>query len=171
MRRIINKFFIGDQNDCSYSEDTRWYVIHACKFPCWQNKKGKNFTNLTLQKLKKKNFQAFILKYPEYLVYEENNNLYLNMIDGRDKYYSFKIFNDPLSDIDEKIKNYNILIHCNEGESRSASLGFLYLVKKKRMISDNGYDNTKKNYIEKYDPIFSPSPGIEIFMRNNWNNF
>ena len=60
------------------------------------------------------------------------------------------------------------MIHCNQGISRSPSIGLLYLAVK-GIIKNENYNIAKEDFIKIY-PKYEPS-GIKEFLEINWCNY
>lgn len=154
MIEIVQNLFIGDDNDC-FSYSNTHAVIHACK-TCHQRAIGYR--------------ESLPSNHPHYLIYEDGNHLYLNMVDMERELlpvYTHPIMKAAFTFLDNYIEKKKILIHCNQGNSRSPSIGLLYL-SRKSIISNDLYINAKNNFLNIYS-IFNPGKGIELYMNNNWN--
>ena len=117
MKEITDNLFIGSQEDYELNVKFQpdWFVIHACKEPYHRQALG--YTG-----------RAVANTHPEYLIAERGNRLILNLVDVEDpKYIVKEIIDKAILTIDEKIKAKKILVHCNQGMSRSATIGLLYL--------------------------------------------
>ena len=71
-----------------------------------------------------------------------------------------------MSFIDDYISNKNILIHCNQGQSRSPSLALIYLARQ-NVISNVSYQSALKDFIKLY-PIYNAGTGIALYLNHNW---
>lgn len=163
VRKILKNIFIGERNTCISNEWDK--IIHADK-NCWNKVKKKEFKSLEQEK--KKNFEDFVFIHPDYIAYEDGNHLYLNMIDGHEKYFSTPLFIKSLNFL-EKYSEEKILIHCDKGKSRSSSILMLYFAKRIKIIGSTSYFVAKEDYINNYDKEYLPSPGIEIYLKKNWS--
>ena len=71
--------------------------------------------------------------HPEYLwgYRDRGSKLILNMVDANSSlFFDKNMINEALDFIEEELfKGKNVLICCNKGESRSASLGLLFLIR------------------------------------------
>lgn len=155
MQEIYTNLYVGNDNDCNKSTDKDIAIIHACK-SCHQK----------------------ILDYKKslpntdknYLIYQNNNNnLFLNLVDMKKEFsreYTDPIMKQSLDFIEENIHIKTVIIHCNQGMSRSPSIALLYLAKK-NLISNNNYLNAKQDFLEKYKN-YNPGRGIEEYLKNNW---
>lgn len=152
MVEITKNLFIGDDNDFK-SVDKSWCVIHACKEPYHRALLGYRTPGCP--------------KCDEYYFAERGNILYLNLVDANDVRYIPKIVIDKaLSFIEEHIEDNKILVHCNLGQSRSASIGLLYLRRIGYYDELNAIQGMSeyKNLYEK----FNPNPGMTQYVIQNW---
>ena len=95
------------------------------------------------------------------------NILYLNLVDADNvQYIPNVVINKALDFIDEHIKDNKILVHCNLGESRSPSIGLLYL---RRMGYFDGKSASQGmfEYKEIYKK-FNPNHGMMDYIIQNW---
>ena len=113
MFEVFPNLFIGTERECFFTQRDDWGVIHACKSPCHQRALG---------------YRGSLPKdHPNYLVYERENHLFLNIIDPNEPLFMPPLFTASLDFIEKHISKRKVLIHCNEGLSRSPSLALLYL--------------------------------------------
>lgn len=133
MKEIIQNLFVGDITDCNKEN---YAIIHACKHPCFLNA-------LNLRRVQK--------EHPNYLFYQRDNHLYLNMVDWSNgmpnREMTLKILDETIKFINERIKDKKILVHCNEGTSR-APLICAYYLKNKNILSED--------FLEKFKEIYMP---------------
>ena len=109
--------------------------------------------------------------HPNYIYYENENILSLNWVDGAAYLYKWsgtETFIKILNFIDKWSGEKNILIHCDQGYSRSPSLCLLYLSKRLKLISNNSFEEARIEFEEIY-PQYNPG-GIAEYIRVNWNN-
>jgi len=159
MKEIASNLFIGSQED--YESNVKfqpdWFVIHACKEPYHRQALG--YTG-----------RAAANTHPEYLIAERDNRLILNLVDVADpKYIAKEIIDKAIFTIDEKIETEKILVHCNQGMSRSATIGLLYL-HYSGIISTNDFKKAEIEFLKLY-PNYSPANGMKTFAELNWNNY
>ena len=154
MRKIIDRLFVGNDSDCFHHKEG-WVCIHACKIKCHQRAVG--YTG-NLRK-----------RHPNYLHKKEENNLYLNIIDPPIPLFPNELFEYFFEFIIPHWENgKNILIHCNQGQSRAPSLALLFLAKYLGMISNLSYDSAVQDY-KKLDEYFNPGNGIAKHYKRNWD--
>ena len=60
-----------------------------------------------------------------------------------------------------------MLVHCNEGFSRSPSIGMLYLVKH-NLIDGRTLEDVEAEFLKLY-PNYNPATGIRGFVEENWH--
>ena len=96
--------------------------------------------------------------------YNEIKFIELNLLDDENQSI-FPKFDIAYAFIKEH-SNHNILIHCKEGRSRSASLVVFYLMKEK------GWDyDTAIEYIRERRPIVQPIEHFEYQLRNYYDKY
>lgn len=155
MKEIYPNLFIGSEHDLNnllFNFD-EWYIIHACKEP--YHRKALGYTGKAAPK-----------DHPEYLIAERKGRLILNLVDAPDPSYIPKIIIDKaLKTINDKITDQKVFVHCNQGMSRSAVIGMLFM-RSKDMLPDD-FDEAEKKYIELY-PSYAPNSGMRMYAMNNW---
>ena len=160
MIKIYDRLFIGNQTDYEFKVRGRsgWSIIHACKEPYHRQELG--YKGRSAPK-----------NHPEYLIAKRNNRLILNLIDTDDpKYIPKIIIDEALNFIRRQLeKGRFVLVHCNQGESRSASIGLLYLAINE-LIPNGSLKEAEVAYKRIY-PLYNPSPGIRGFIKKKWMNY
>lgn len=147
MKEIRNGLFIGSQEDLNNLDDDHDFSLCLA---------AKTFHQITL------GYKGNINKdHPNYLIFEEPefNRISLNLIDAPDvKYIPEVIINACLRFINKEIEKGNkVLVCCNQGRSRSASVGLMYmLINDKHIFKDcssiqDVFDVYKAIY-EQYEP-------------------
>lgn len=159
MIEIIPNLYIGSQDD--YELNVRlqadWFVIHACKEPYHRQALGYSG-------------RAVVNTHPEYLIAERDNRLILNLVDAADPKYIAKVIIDKaVATIDENINSRKILLHCNQGMSRSATIGLLYL-HHIGVISTSIFIKAETEFINLY-PLYMPGNGMRVFAEQNWDYY
>jgi hypothetical protein len=153
MKEIIENLYVGNDFDCS-TNGSDFAIIHACK-TCHQ--KGIHYRgNLSSS-------------HPNYLIYEKDNNLFLNLVDmDRELLSKFThpIMKSAMNFIKNHVNTEKILVHCNQGRSRSPSIGLVYLAQN-GTISSNSYINAKEEFVKIY-PEYLPGKGFELYLHKNW---
>ena len=156
MFKVYDRLYVGSLRDCFHQKEG-WATVHACKIPCHQMAVG---------------YQKSLPKtHPQYLVYDCPKNLYLNMIDPSEPLFMPPLFSEFL-----KFARYhwgagqNLLIHCNQGESRAPSLALLFLAKALGALPTESYGQAFQEFVKLYPP-YSPGLGIQTYLWKNWGMF
>ena len=156
MRQIYERLFVGTERECR-TGNAEWAVVHACKSPCHQGAVGYK--------------GSLPSTHPNYLVLERDADLYLNIIDPPKPLFMRELF---ISFLEFSIRHWdsgaNILIHCNQGESRAPSLAMLFLAKHIQIIPNDSFDSALQEF-RNMDPCYQPGAGIRTYLRDNWGNF
>lgn len=153
MIEVCDNLYVGTTASCHHDPNGEYAVIHACKYPCYHNSVGK---------------KILLPNDEKYLVNPCENHLYLNMIDAKQlkNIHLEPMISSALGFIEQNIQNKKILIHCNQGQSRSPAIALIYLAKKGK-ISKRSYQEAKSDFKKVY-PEFSPGEGIEDYLEANW---
>lgn len=157
MQEVYEDLFVGDDQSCSHNREG-WAVVHACKHPCHLDAVG--YTGNLSQ------------DHPEYLIAPRETDLYLNIVDMERKLsheYTEPIILAALDFIDDHLGSRQVLVHCNEGRSRSPSLAMLYLAKRAGVITDASYSEARSAFQELY-PMYAPGRGIEAYLVDYWSD-
>lgn len=144
--QVSHKIFIADMEGCKVKDAAH---IHACKHPCFENAVGK--------RLSKEHTYS-------YISFETGNDLYLNIIDPIKPLFYRETFDDALLFINKHIQEMKVVIHCNEGRSRSASIAMLYL------FNNLTYREAQNQMLDIYND-YNPSMGIDEWLGWNWTSF
>lgn len=153
MQEIHERIFVANDVSCKCG-DSSLAVVHACKSPCHQGAVGYR-GNLPSS-------------HPNYLILEDDNNLYLNIIDPPVPLFLPPLFSNFMRFSDQHWKSgKSLLIHCNQGESRAPSLALLFLSKGLSVIDNSSYASARMDF-EKIYPRYVPGKGIETYFAQNW---
>jgi len=161
MIEIHPNLYVGHQGDYEYQVQGQdgWAVVHACKEPYHRQLLGYRTRGAPKD-------------HPEYLSAERGNRLYLNLVDADDPAYIPKeIIDNAIAFIHEKLsEGLKVLVHCNQGESRSPGIGFLYLLRHTNALSKRSLDDALTAFRPMYS-AFSPSGGISGFIAAHWEEY
>lgn len=108
--------------------------------------------------------------HPHYLAYEEGDHLYLNLVDPDVplfKAQSFVIFREFARK--QWLAGKDLIIHCNQGQSRSPSLALLFLAKDRLVVPNGSYREAAEAFRKLY-PYYRPGRGIALFLERNWHS-
>lgn len=158
MKEIYPDLHIGSESDYEniVRHEEGWFTIHACKEPYHRQALG--YAGRSAPK-----------DHPEYLIAYRGNHLILNLVDAPNSAYIPKeIIDEAIKTIGSNINSMKVFVHCNQGMSRSATIGLLYLHSIKAIADD--FIDAEKKYLELY-PWYNPGNGMRIFAMQNWNNY
>jgi predicted protein tyrosine phosphatase len=150
--------FVGRVSECSlhggqFTGD--WAVVHA--YPaCHRDTLG--YLNFVAP------------EGPEQLLARREQHLFLNMrdTDNPDSYSKEALIDPTLAFMDEmRARGANILIHCEQGLSRSPSLALLYLATRLGALPNASLAAAEEAFRTLY-PRYSPGYGIWAHMQQHW---
>jgi predicted protein tyrosine phosphatase len=160
MVEIFPQLFFGTEQDYELGIKGKpgWAVVHACKEPYHRQLLG--YTGRGAPK-----------DNPEYLMARRGDRLYLNLVDTEDPaYISGIIIHAALDFIGKSLSaGKKCLVHCNQGESRSPSLGLLYLATI-GAISNDSLLEAEQDFKKLYSS-YMPKAGIRGFMAAHWAEY
>lgn len=158
MIEILNNLFIGTEQDYEYQVmgQEGWMIVHACKEPYHRQALG--YRSLGAPK-----------DHPEYLIAKRGNHLILNLVDAPNPAFIPKEIIDAALEfihigLSEERK---VLVHCNLGESRSPSIGLLYIAIYTDILPKE-FLLAEQKFRGMY-PFYNPGAGIRRFLMNNWD--
>lgn len=160
MTPIYHNLFIGNgsdyENEIKFQQD--WYIVHACKEPYHRNLLGYSGKGAPKD-------------HPEYLVATRGKRLFLNLVDAADPNYIPKtIIDTALLFIDQALSTQQkCLVHCNQVESRSPSIGLLYLASK-QLILNQSLEIAEFEFRKVY-PTYNPKSGIKGYLLGHWGDY
>ncbi len=160
MVQIAPHLFIGTEGDFELlvKGNPGWATVHACKEPYHRQLLG--YTGRGAPK-----------DHPEYLVARRGDRLYLNIVDTEDPaYVSDAIVRAALDFIGGALASgKDCLVHCNLGESRSPSLGLLYLASI-GAIPNASLPEAEASFLKLYLG-YKPKAGIRGFLAAHWAEY
>jgi hypothetical protein len=161
MHEIYKNLYVGPKSD--YEADVAhrrdWWVVHAAKEPYHRDAVGYSGPDAPPS-------------HPEYLFARRGHRLMLNLIDAPVEVEIPKgIYDAALAFIHEGLgSGSRVLIHCEQGVSRSASIGLLYLRRYTSRVQVDSYAEAEKIYDAIYPP-FNPGRAIRYFLRTHWLDY
>ena len=159
MKEITNNLLIGQKIDLHHFSLEDDAIVHATQTIHYQIMGWNRTTNKPNK------------NHPNYIIWEKNNCLSINWVDGPAHLYNWsgpETFIRVLDFIESWIEKRRVYIHCDQGMSRSPTLGLLYLAKRQGIIPNESYSSAKEAYMNIY-PMYNPS-GIANFVNNNWTD-
>ena len=159
MIEVYQNLFVGSQIDELAVRDlSGWFIIHACKEPYHRQALGYRTPGAP------KN-------YPEYLLAARPGRLILNLVDVDNvSFIAPEIVNGALNAIRDNIGSSKVLIHCNQGMSRSPAIAFLYLLKYTDVLGVTEHASAVRAFQALY-PSYAPAKGMENYVMLNWEKY
>ena len=159
MIEVCQNLFVGSEYDeQQIRNQPGWFFIHACKEPYHRQALG--YTGRAAPKT-----------HPEYLMAKRGNYLILNLVDANDaSYISREIIDAALEFIHSNIKERKVLLHCNQGCSRSPGIAILYLLRHTDAFRGHDMEAAILLFREIYPP-YNPAQGIADYVRTNWHSY
>jgi hypothetical protein len=156
MQQVFERLWVANDRACR-AGGVGWSVVHACKSPCHQRAAGYR--------------GSLPSSHPNYLFLREERDLYLNLIDPPRPLFMPASFVAFLEFADgEWTAGQNLLIHCNQGESRAPSLALLFLAKRRGALDDSSYA-TARTAFEGIFLGYKPGTGIASYFSTNWQKW
>jgi len=150
---------VRSETEISDCMPQNWAVVHACKEP---------FHRMALQYAGR----GCPKDHPDYLWSERSGNrLALNMVDvPNPSFFDKRMIDKALDFIEKKLdEGLNVLVHCNEGFSRSPSICLLYLLKHGKIKGDT-LDDCITEFTKVYRE-YNPGIGIRGFLEKYWEDY
>lgn len=158
MIEVHPNLFVGDQADYDSEVAQRegWAVVHACKEP--YHRRALGYATRGAPK-----------DHPEYLVARRGQRLILNMVDApRPEFFDKGMMDAALDFIGESLEaGQKVLVHCNQGESRSPSLALLFMAARLGVLPDESLQEAEVAFREVY-PNYNPKAGIRGHLQRYW---
>lgn len=153
MIEVYPRLFVGNEADGQAAVgEPGWFVVHACKEPFHRAALG--YTS-----------QAAPKGHPDYLFAKRASSIALNLIDAPTPALIPAVVVDAAIDaIAAYIAFSNVLVHCNQGVSRSPMIALLYLALHTELFDDCTYDQAVARFTTIY-PEFKPNGGMAGYAR------
>ena len=162
MQEVYPGLFVGDQIDYqklrNREELQGWAVVHACKEPFHREFVGYGGRGAPTDD-------------PEYYFAVRGAELALNLIDvSHVSYISQQAIDAGLLFIHEHLhdsgEKWNVLVHCNRGQSRGPGLALLYL----HLLTDQYPDSLAVSELafRGLYPAYDPGAGIHGYLAEIW---
>jgi protein-tyrosine phosphatase len=161
MVEIYPGLFIGNESDYEMyiKNQAGWWIVHACKEPYHRQLLGYKSRGAPKD-------------HPEYFFAERANRLFLNLVDTEDAAYIHKhIIDKSLQFINKALQTGDkVLVHCNQGESRSPVIGLLYLGIYTNAFSGLTLSEAEAKFRQLY-PAYNPKRGMKDFLHIHWYEY
>ncbi|ESQ89225.1 hypothetical protein ABAC460_13085 [Asticcacaulis sp. AC460] len=159
MIEIYENLYIGGEKDeRALRGQPDWFFVHACKEPYHRDALG--YTG-----------RAAPNTHPEYLIAHRPGRLILNLVDVDNVAYISPIIIDTALDVmQQQLSRNKVLLHCNQGMSRSPTIGLLYLIKHTAAFDGLSMEAAVTAFTVTYPP-FSPAKGMADYLIGNWSRY
>lgn len=148
MIEVTRNLFVGNQDDI---KGFKGAIVHAAKDPFHRSMVG--YKERALPK-----------DHPEYLYATRGNELALNIVDAdKPEFFADRMINVALNFIGLWLEDNKVLLHCNQGESRSPSIAMLYM---RNELPDN-FEEAEQEFKKIY-PKYNPKNGIREYAKSRW---
>lgn len=160
MIKVGEALYVGTEHD--YETEVKcqqdWYVVHACKEPYHRQLLGYSGRGAPKE-------------HPEYFYARRGNRLFLNLVDVENPdYIPQTIIDAALAFVDEAMTiGKKCLAHCNQGESRSPSIGLLYLASRNK-IPNASLEDAEQAFLLLY-PKYAPKQGMRGYLKLHWSDY
>jgi hypothetical protein len=160
MREVFENLYVSNQDEYKLGEFKQddWAFCLAAKEPFHRSTIG--YTGRACDKT-----------HPEYLIARRDNMLILNLVDApKAEFFDKRIIDAALEFVEEQLSTgKKVLIVCNEGRSRSASIALLYLIKH-GIIKGNTLEDCESEFMKVYLE-YNPGTGIRGFVKEHWSEY
>jgi len=158
MLEVYPNLFLGCQADYEANQLAcrDWHIVHACKEPYHREALGYRTRGAPPD-------------HPEYLFALRPKRLILNLVDVENAAY----IRDEIMDTAVRFIAGNlaagqqVLVHCNQGMSRSPGIVMLYLGTHTDRLSVS-FEEAQEQFCTIYPP-FAPAGGVLDFLRRRWS--
>jgi hypothetical protein len=161
MIEVYPNLFVGDQQDYELDVANRdgWAIVHACKEPYHRQALGYRGRGAPKD-------------HPEYLVARRDHRLILNIVDANDPaFFAPEMINAALDFIEEALtEGRKVLVHCNEGRSRSPAIALLYMASCLNALPTASLQAAEQEFRILY-PSYAPKPGIRGYLTQHWDRY
>lgn len=161
MQEVFPNLFVGNQADYDDKPELfwkGWSIIHAAKFPYHRSALG---------------YQTKAApKGPGYFfVYNGKGELCLNIVDCDDpSFFNEGMIREAVNFASISLsKGMKVLIHCNQGESRSPVIAIL-VMKRMGFYQEASFELAESRFKQLYQN-YHPKNGIRQFAISNWGIF
>lgn len=161
MIEVYTDLFVGDQQDyeLNVAHEDGWAVVHACKEPYHRQALG--YAGRGAPK-----------DHPEYLVARRGQRLILNMIDADSPaFFAAEMIDAALDFIEQALAgDQKVLVHCNQGQSRSPAIALLYMVSRLNALPTSSLEAAEEKFKSLYSD-YAPKPGIRGYLAQHWERY
>lgn len=157
MIQVAPHLFVGSGADeAAVRRRPGWFVVSAAKEP-W-HREALGYSGRSAPK-----------DHHEYLAAPRTGALILNLIDADDPAYIPEVLiNLAVETINEMLsKGADVLVHCNQGLSRSPTIALLYLRQYDPRFAFLSYEAAVDLFKTIYPP-YAPAKGMALYAEQHW---
>lgn len=151
----------GDSYDL-VKNNNAWFAISAAKEP-W-HREALGYTGRGAPK-----------EHPEYLAAYRPRHMIMNLVDPNDaKWIPKELVDAAVDEIAGRLDDgFEVLVHCNKGESRAPTIALLYLLTQghEAFLSCENGDEIIDTFRQEFYEDYAPSEGFTQFVQNNWRSY
>lgn len=158
MQEIVFNFHVGNCEDYEKIKNEKgWFFVAACKEPYHRQALGYKTKGAPKDN-------------PEYLYCIRDNMLILNLIDADNpKWISDVVIDVALDVIEESLATgKKVLVFCNQGKSRSATIAMLML--RELDLINEDFEQAEIEFRDMY-PNYEPNNGMREFAKKKWSEW
>ena len=162
MIEVYKNLFVGSTEDWKSLNDTSEWKILQVSHKIHQQTKG---------------YTKGCNKYdPEYYCCIRDNRMILNIIDNDrlDNEYAdgiIETIQQGLEFIQDNISKYKVLVHCDQGQSRSPTVALLYLIMYTGLYKEfNDIEEIIIDFIKQKYPNYQPAGQMKRILEIIWRN-
>jgi hypothetical protein len=160
VERIWERLYVGNDEDC-FEGSGGWSVVHACRHPCFQLAATR---------------AGLAVPFPGdpvvgSLHLTDGHDLYLDLVDGPEPCFTAAPIARFLTFAEDHWRQgRRLLVHCNQGLSRSPSLALLLLARRLGGLPRESFDAAMRG-LQKLYPDYAPGVGISLFLSRTWDDW
>lgn len=159
MKEVYPNLWIGNGDDeAEVRHNPNWYIISAAKDP-W-HRQALGYTTPGAPK-----------GHPEYLMLYRPGRMILNLVDAADVAFIQKRLIDTATEVIgiELKAGKKVLVHCNQGQSRSPTIALLYMQRHTPLFRGLSFEEAAAEFRVLY-PEYQPSKGMADYAHQHWKS-
>lgn len=158
MSEVYPNLYVGNGDDGNATIGKEgWFVLSAAKEP-W-HRKALGYETRGAPK-----------EHPDYFAVDRGKHWILNLIDAADvAYIPEEVMKAAMRAIIYFLPEHKVLVHCNQGQSRSPTIAMLYLQRFDPRFTGLSYDDAVAKFKTIYPP-YAPSKGMADYARQHWSD-
>jgi protein-tyrosine phosphatase len=96
----------------------------------------------------------------------------LNIVDADNpSFFAKSMINQALNFIEQQYSDgLNVLVHCNQGESRGPLIALIYMAARLQILPNESLEAAEQSFRNLY-PYYNPKPGIRGHIKQYWQQY